>query len=77
MFCSTQWITVMHHITGKVPNRSDNTLAQNQRVSNITGSLSALGPDTNTLVLFLSPAQGTADQFWHLTCVRCATTVLQ
>lgn len=71
---------VLHRITGKVPNCSDNILARNRRVSNITGSLWVLGPDTNTLAPLLqhsvlSPAQGTVDQSWHLTGVRRATVV--
>lgn len=77
-FCSTQWITVLHHITGKVPNCSDNKLAQNWRVSNIAGYA---GPQSNTRTPLLqhsvlSPAQGTADQSCYLTRVRCATVVL-
>lgn len=72
---------VLHRITGKVPNCSDNMIAQNQRVSYITGSLWVVGPNTNPLAPLLrhsihSPAQGTADRSWHLTGVRRATMVL-
>lgn len=65
-------------VTGKVPNCSDNIPGQNCQVSNITGSLWVLGPSTNTpnaLLWYsvLSPAQGTADQSWHLTALRSIT----